>query len=369
MAYTQVGGSNPFIPTYDGEATGNLVMEYSRNPKSFPLLQYSELRPVTLSRGYYLRIEPQNAARVMTTDGHEFAWPPSADRPTGTDNQARFQFASYFCQRRAFSVRLDNRAVQMSAWPVAETELREKAQQAMTQRTVKAAAVLNAAYTGTAQTSTVAAITGNAAFTWDKGNVTTPYIKISLQNAAIQINKATLGVINPQDLVLVISPDTAVAMAQSGEIQAMLSNSVYAYPLLTGTLPGQVQRNWSLPPMLYDFRIAVENTVQITSQRGASTTVYQYAIPKGTAYLLTRRENEMVNPSILKVEKGTTKMTDEEMQAVPVYSTLVGFFKEELTTESRVDPWNRILDISISTDFDYQVTQSLSGFQLTSCVS
>src|SRR4051812_12529510 len=143
--YTQVGGSNAFIPTFDGESTGNLVMEYSRNPKSFPINQYSETRPVTLSRGYYLRIEPQQASRVRTLDGREFAWPPGSDRPTGTDNQERFQFAPYFCQRRAFSVRLDNRAVQMSAWPVAETELRAKGQQCMTQRSQLAANVLTAA--------------------------------------------------------------------------------------------------------------------------------------------------------------------------------------------------------------------------------
>jgi hypothetical protein len=369
LNYTQVGGSNPYIPTFDGEATGNLVLEYSRNPKSFPLNQYTELRPVTLSRGYYLRIEPQNAARIRTADGREFAWAPGSDRPTGTDNQERFQFAPYFCQRRAFSVRLDNRAVQMSAWPVAETELRAKGQQCMTQRSKYAANILNAAYTGSSMTSTVAAITGNANYTLDKGTVTSPYIKITFQTAALAINKATLGVINPEDLVVVMSPDTAVALAQSPEVQAMLSNSVYAYPLLTGTLPGQIQRNWSLPPLLYDFRVSVENTVLISTARGVATQTYGYTIPKGTIYLLTRRENEMVNPSILKTERGEQKMTDEEMQAVPVYSTLVGFFKEEMTTESRVDPWNRILDISIATDFDYQVTQYLSGFQLTSAIT
>lgn len=366
MAYTPVGGSDAFIPTYDGESTGNLVMEYSRNPKSFPLLNYSELRPVTLSRGYYLRIEPEQAARIVNDDGREFAWPPGGDRPTGTDNQERFQFASYFTQRRAHSVRLDNRAVQQSAWPVAEVELRAKMQQAMTQRTVKAAAVLNGATWG-GNTSTVASITGSAGYTWDKGDATHPYIEISLQSAAITINQATLGVINPEDLVLVISPDSATAMAQSAEVRAVLSNSVYAYPLLTGTLPGARQKNWALPPMLYDFRVAVENTVRITTGRGAATVTRQYAIPKGTAYLLTRRENEMINPTILKVEKGETKMTDTEMQAVPVYSTLVGFFMEEATVENFVEPKHRRTDISIATDYDYVVTQVLSGFRFTAC--
>ena len=244
-----------------------------------------------------------------------------------------------------------------------------KGQQCMTQRSQQAASVLSTAYTGSTMTSTVAAITGNAAFTLDKGTPTSPYCKIALQYAALLINKATLGVINPQDLVLVMSPDTAVAISQSAEIQGMLSNSVYAYPLLTGTLPGQIQRNWSLPPMLYDFRVSVENTVRISSGRGAATTTYGYTIPKGTIYLLTRRDNEMVNPSILKVEKGESKMTSDEMQAVPVYSTLCGFMMEEFSVENRTDPWNRILDISIATDYTYEVTQVLSGYMLTSAIT
>src|SRR3954447_17567911 len=367
--YTQIGGSNGFIPSFDGEATGNMVFEYSRNPKSFPINTYSEIRPVTLARGYYLRIEPQNAARIRNIDGREFAWPPGSDRPTGTDNQERFQFAPYLCQRRAFSVRLDNRAVQMSAWAVSETELRAKGQQCMTQRATLAANVLMAAFTGSTQTSTAAAITGNAAFTMDKGTPTSPYVKIVLQAAALQINKGTLGVINPEDLVIVMSPETAVAIAQSAEIQGMLSNSMYAYPLLTGNLEGQIQRNWSLPPRLYDFRISVENTVRVTTARGAAVASYTYTIPKGTIFMLTRRDNEMVNPSLLKAERGEVKMSDEDMQAVPVYSTLVGFMKEEFTVENRTDPWNRILDISIATDYTYQVSQPLSGYMITSAIT
>ena len=77
----------------------------------------------------------------------------------------------------------------------------------------------------------------------------------------------------------------------------------------------------------------------------------------------------MVNPSILKVEKGESKMTSDEMQAVPVYSTLCGFMMEEFSVENRTDPWNRILDISIATDYTYEVTQVLSGYMLTSAIT
>jgi hypothetical protein len=368
MGYTQVGGSDAYIPAFDGESTANLIFEYSRNPKSWKLNQFSELRPVTQDRGNFCLIEPEQAARVIYDDGREFAWPPGADRPTGTDNQERFQFSPYHTQRRAHSVPLDNRAIEMSAWPVAQVELRAKMHQLMTARTRLAIKRLNTAFTGSPQTSTVAAITGSTN-TWDKGTPLLPYIKIALQYVEIAINQATLGVVNPEDLVMVISPDTATAMSQSAEIQGLLSNSVYAYPLLTGTLPGMTERNWSLPPMLYNTRIAVENTVVVTSLRGAATVTRQYAVSKGTVFILTRKENELVNPTILEVEKGNLKMTDREMQAVPVNSTLVGFFKEEATTENFSDPKNRKTEISIATDYDFITCQPLSGFMLTSAIT
>src|SRR6266403_461338 len=107
MAYAEIGGGNGFIA--DHEATGNLTIEYSRNPKSFPLMRYAERRPVTRTKGFYLNIDPTQAGRVRYDDGREFAWPSGAESPTGTDNLSQFQFSQYITRRFANSVPLDER--------------------------------------------------------------------------------------------------------------------------------------------------------------------------------------------------------------------------------------------------------------------
>lgn len=363
MAYQEPGGSNTFIA--DHEATGNLQIEYSRNPKSFKLMRYSERRPVTKSRGFYLNIDPLQAGRVRYDDGREFAWPSGAESPTGTDNLSQFQFNSYLTRRFANPVLLDERGVQQSSWAVRETELRKLAQQSMTLQTRKVFKALAAATWG-ANAGVVTTMTGNSAKHWGTGTVLLPYIKQTLQTATLQILQSTVGSILPEHLVLVIGPDTATAMSQSAEIQAMLSNSVYAYGLLTGTLPGVGQQNWSLPPMLYDIRVAVEDTVVVTSAKGAATAVTTYAIPPGSAYLLARAENEMINPTILKAEEGEIQLTEEERENVPVNSTVAIFSKEEMTTEQRVDGWHRISEARITNDFDVQITSVLGGFKFSS---
>lgn len=365
-AFSQVGGSNTYIATYGDETTtGNLQVEYSRNIKTFALNRWSENRPVTRTRGFYLRIQAEQAARVLTDTGREFAWPPGADRPHGSDNQEAFAFSSYFTQRRAHSVTLDDRAVEQSAWDVAETEIRAKAQQAMTRRVMLAYNALSGATWG-GNTAAVASIAGiGAGKNFGNGTTTNPYLKIALQYAAILINQRTLGVIMPSDLVLVFNPNTAAKISQSQEIISLLSQSVWAYPMLTGTLPGQVQKNWGLPPTLYDFRIAVDDTVRVTSHRGAATTAFEYVIPDDEAYLLARADNEQINPTILKAENGELDMDDDQRANVPVKSTICMFAKEDFNTENNVDRWNRRTEVSIVDDIDFQVTSVLSGFRFT----
>lgn len=374
--YAEVGGDSTVIR--DFESTGRMQIEFSRSPESFAINRYSELRPVTLAEGYYLKIDPAQGARILYNDDREHVWLDLADRPTGTDNQLQFIMATYKTLRRAYSVPLSDRAVGMSAWPVAETEMRQKAQQAMTARTIRALRTAITGFTGT--TNTAAASSGTFVNTtgsgkWNAGTVANPNIQICLQTALNLILKGTTGVVDPSDLVLVLNPQDAMAMSQSAEIKSMLQSSVYAYPQITGQMPGFPsgrQMNYGLPPMLYDFRIAVEKTVQVAAPKTvassaidptATTTVY--AIPQGTALLLARKDNTQVNPAYLKAESEGRKISDEEGRKIPIYSSLVGFFKEEFTTEILADPKNRRTLVSIVTDFDYQLTTPASGFMFT----
>lgn len=375
MAQAEVGGISTVIK--DFESSGRLQVEYSRAPESFALNRYSEIRPTVISDGFYLRINPDQAARLVYEDDRDHIWAPFADRPTGTDNALQFEMASFHTDRFAYPVPLDDRAVGMTVWNVLEAELRQKAQQAMTARTRRAFFKLRSASWATnslpvdngAGTPTAILPAGQ---NWGNGTVARPNIQVSLQYAINQILQATTGVIDTSDLVLVINPSDAMLMSQSAEVRGMLSNSVYSYPQITGQMPGFPsgrQTNYGLPPMLYDVRVAVEKTVVVTSAKNAATTTRAYAVPSGSAYLLCRRENELVNPTFLKAEAEGRAIPAEEAKLVPVYSTLTGFFKEEFTTDIIPQVEHRRTSVSIVQDYDYQVTSVLSGFYFTQTFS
>ena len=85
MAYAYPSGFNTFVPSF--EASGHLVVAFSREPKDFPLNQWISLTPVKKSVGYFLRITPEVAARVINTDLREFIWSDGDDSPDGIINQ------------------------------------------------------------------------------------------------------------------------------------------------------------------------------------------------------------------------------------------------------------------------------------------
>lgn len=378
---SSAGGYSTTIP--DHEASGNMVVEFSRNVASFPINKYSELRPVTKMKGFYLQIRPSSAGRVRYPDARDYAWAPASERPKGQDNQLQFQFQTYICERYAHSVVVDNLAVEQATWPVLESELRDKGQQAMTMITDLAISGLSStswnlnnsfvdASGGTPAGGSPPLLAGLAAGqNMGNGSPTSPNIKIALYNAAAQISKRTLGRVQPQDLVWVMSPDTAIHLSTSPEIQQMLSSSVYAYPVITGTLPG-TQQNWSLPPKIYDFRVAIENTAIVQANKNntgvdnPTWAIDTTTFGPGLSYLLTRKDNELINSTILKADEGAIAMSDEAREGVPIVSTLVRFALEEFTVEQKADTWNRIHDVSIAYNMQFVVTNPISGYQIQS---
>src|SRR5690606_30153563 len=73
MTATIPGGSNAYIPSH--EASGKLVVDFSRNPSKFALAKYAQIVPVTEQLGYYLEMTVEEAARVLDDDGFDVDWP------------------------------------------------------------------------------------------------------------------------------------------------------------------------------------------------------------------------------------------------------------------------------------------------------
>ena len=86
-------GSNTYVPSFD--ATGQLVVSFSRNPKEFPLNKYIAITPVKKSSGYYLKLNAEQVARVTYADLKDHVWHDGNDAPHGEWNNEKFEWLNF----------------------------------------------------------------------------------------------------------------------------------------------------------------------------------------------------------------------------------------------------------------------------------
>lgn len=321
MTYVYPSGGpvgNTYVPSF--EASGEIVVNYSRNPKDFALNSYITLTPVQKSTGYFLQISPDNSMRILSTTSSDFVWPDGNDAPTGTWNTEAFQFAAYSTVRYNYPFRLGYKAVDQAVWKIVAAHAAMAAQQAMTSRTLEVNTLLDAAGSYAA-THIFSATTSGGGF-WSAGTAANPIIKNSLNYAAQIIQKDTGGVVRPRDLVLVISPAAATQMASSQEIHTYLAQSPAALAQVRGDVPSQ-NGLWGLPDVLYGYRIVIEDGVYGSTPKGAQTFSPGYIKDVNTAWLLAR-PGQLVG-----------------VEGAPSYSAAHIFVYEEMTVESKDDPDNR----------------------------
>lgn len=340
------GGQNTFVKDHEG--SGRLVVDFSRNAKKFPLLNYIQLIPVKKTAGYYLEMTVEEAGRLLNSDGAEFDWPDGADSPSGADGTESFQFKEFRTQRKAYAVRLGQQAVDQAGWNISDQHLNIKAQQAMTSRTQDVVTVLSTSGNYAAShTAASSAISGNTG-TWAASTTARQDIKRSLNHAALKIMSDTLSAVNPEDLRLVIGPDDASAMALCQEIVDHIKGSPDALAQIRGELPG---RNvmFGLPDRLYGFEICVENSAKVTTRKGA-TTSKSFIWPSGTAVMCSR-PGELVG-----------------VADAPNFSTacLFVYDKEEMLIEKQFDSWNKRHDCRVIDNRQAKLIAPASGFCFTS---
>jgi len=347
MPLAYPGGNNTYVKDLD--ASGRLITEFSRNPDDFALNSYVQLSNVNKSAGYYLKITPEEAARVLSANLAEFVWPDGAPRPQRNNGTETFEFAGYECQRYDYDFTIGRKASEQADWNIIESHSRIKAQQAMTARTLSVHGLLETAGTwATGHSVDVATgIPGNSG-TWDQSTVARQDIKRSLAYAVEKIMIATLSVVRRKDLQLVISPTVAHAMAESQEIVDHIKSSPDAYAQVKGEVGKWGE--YGLPDMLYGINIVVEDAVQVSSKRGASLSS-NFLCSATDAYLLAR-------PGSLVAESGG-----------PSFSSVHLFLAEDMTVYTKDDEDNRRTEGHVVDDFDVVSTAPASAFRFTAAVS
>jgi len=341
MAYTAVGGGlSTYVPSTNDLATGALQVEFTRAPNTFALTRYAQLVPVTKATGYYLRQDVTDNVRV--TDVNEFAWPLGNDRPTGKQNA--FEFKQYTALRYAYPFYIPQETTQQAAWDVVAQHARSKAQLAMTSRTMRTATVLSTSgnwdgnYTAAAGTSTGPY---TATGSWVGSSVANKYIQKSIQQVMRIVSQTSGGAVNPNQLIMVISPTVAQHISQAPEVQEFVKYMPLATQFLTGS---ETFAKWGIPPTLFGLGdVVVDDSVKVTSKRGAASTTYSYVLGNG-AYFLSR-------PGGLVGVEGANS-----------FSTLQIFAYEDMTVEQFNDPLNRRIEGRVIDNSVAELAAPVSGF-------
>lgn len=341
---------NVFVRNH--EASGKLIVDFSRNPSKFAIARYAQIVPVKNDQpaGYYLEMTVEEAGRILSTDGAQFAWPDNSERPKNWHGTESFEFKDFRCERFEYGAPIGDRTKNAATWDIIAQHAAIKSQQAMTFRTQKAVSELTtAANYASSHTSAVASITGNSG-NWAASTTARQDIKRSLNHAADVILKDTLGVVDPAELMLVISPGCAKSIAVTQEIADYIKGSPDAWQWVKGDLANQ-NRNiaFGLPPTLYGYDLIIEKTVKVTSRKGA-TKATSYVLGDATPFMCSR-------PGGL-----------QGLYGAPSFATCTLFMMEEMTVETLNDRDNRLTKVSVVEDFAAKLTAPVSGFLFTSAV-
>jgi hypothetical protein len=144
------------------------------------------------------------------------------------------------------------------------------------------------------------------------------------------------------DGVLVLGVSAAHEISECQEVVDHIKGSPEAYSQVKGQ-----KGKWSqygLPDQLYGYDIVVEDTVKVTSRRGATSATRSFVMDGDRAYMLAR-------PGGLVAAAGG-----------PNFSTACLFMYEEMSVEEKQDEYHRRTMGNIVDDFDVVVTASASGF-------
>lgn len=345
VVHAAPGQYNTFIP--NAAATKNMVVDFSRNPNDFALPNYIQYVPVEKNVGRYYRMTVEQAGRILDTDGADFAWPDSADAPSGYPDRETFGVYGYTTKRYAFPFTLGELAVEQAEWDVLAHHSRISAQRAMTWRTQAVYSVLSTSGNYDGNTSAVTSITGVTG-QHDASTTARKDIKRTFDHMADQIRLKTLGAVKPDELHVVVGPDWARKVSVCQEIVDHIKQSPHAREELEKGLGPNVR--YGLPATLYGYNIEVEDAVKTTSRKGA-TPAKSYIWDSDNVVMVSR-------PGDLEGVEGS-----------PSFSSISLFLKEEMTVESKHDRDNRNHRGRVVDDFSAVMTAPAAAFLATNALS
>ncbi len=269
----------------------NMVIGFIRKEDQFPMNRYVQKVEAPATTFYYFELDPDQSVRIR--NGPLNVWADGADRPQRRDNQFGFRTVQNTVVRYDHASSMGNIALSLcdKNWNAKQVYMQGLASQAMT---LKTATLWQGVSTGTGSSTggwlgldnvsswlssnvgDVNTLNGNAG-PWsgassDQADASFMAIRKSLYEAATRIFLATNGTIKWSDLRLVVSPNQAKAMGNTGEIRDFYKYGPYAKEAIETAMSPNFNEEYGLPPKLYGIEVCVEDSMIITDPPLANAT-------------------------------------------------------------------------------------------------
>jgi len=347
------GSYNVFIPA----ATSKLQVEFSRNPTSFPLAQYMQIVPNQAVAGLYPELSSSDPVTVVTQADN--LWPDGQERPKG--RLRPFRWKEWRSERRTYGYTLGSLTVDQARFDVVAAHGRGSAATAMTDRTLDANTVLTttANWPSANISATIDSLIAGTSATWTSTTATlaiNQFIKKGFNAVKQTIAKQTGGVVQPGQLMCIINPVAASNMAATEEIREYLVN--HDASLGVQSQESRFIDNWGLPKVLYGVEMVVEDSVRQTTRRNMDGTGTISYIPADNDAFFLSKVGGLIGA-------GSPNQTN----AAPTFTTLTGFFHEEMSVETEVDGWNRLTKGGVTDTRDIVLTAPSSGLYIQDITS
>jgi hypothetical protein len=348
MAASFPSATSTFVKSH--EASNNLVVNFSRNPKEFHLSEWTQYVPVKLNTGYYLEMTVEMAGRLLNSDLADLYWADGASANLGQGNLESHEFKSFLTRRYKSPYAIGELAADQASWDILAHHGRIHAQRMMTARTQAAVTVADTSGSyATGHSLAVSSVTGVTASGYhDQSTTARMDIKRTLDHGADLIRLATLGVVKPDEIMVVVSPTYARRVAVSQEIVDYIKGSPAAKEFIEKRLGPAAY--YGLPEFLHGYQVVVEDAVKVTSRKGG-TVAKSYIWPSSTLVMCSR-------PGEL-----------EGVEGAPSFSTFTVFLKEEMTVESKHDRDERRYLGRVVDDYQIVPTAPIAGVRFTNVLS
>lgn len=349
--YSHPSANNVYLPNVD--ETLRLLVSYARDPKEFAINNYVTVSPISKPIGYYPKVFAGDDVRVPNNALNDALWADGTRRLKSSNeyNTPRHTFDTYTAIRYSWGTTVGFETIEYAdGWDVKQKARNTLASRAMTARTK---VIIDAIFDTTNNypsnhVSTVSALGGDF---WGAGTINNPVIKNTLRRVRDRVVLDTNGKVTLKDLVLVMNPTTAGAIASSQEIHAYLAQQANSLDVISGDNPS-IGSNWGLPANLYGFKVLVDSSNIVSAKESIRQDTPSYLFPDNRIAVLAR-------PGGIVSEGGINFSTVHVLE-------MKGY---SMNIEESSDQFNRLFDINITDYFTPLVAAPESGFILNNVLS